>query len=160
MTANNKVEKQELLNISKLAFRFDLDRATVRSRLNGAGIEPVEEKAKEKLYLLDARLERALQPDEDDLLDAAKLRKTTAEADLKEIEVQKKNGELIPAADCVEAVTRLFNAMQKKCVVQTPKKLAKKLAKAKNETEIAMILTTEYEHIFQELRENHQKFLT
>lgn len=153
-----RMAEQQILSISQLAFRFELDRATVRKRLQKAEIKPHSEREKEKLYLLTPELEQVL-AETNDGLDATKLRKLDAEADLKEIEVQKRRGELVSVADFIEAVQTIFGAMHKQCVIKKPKQIAKKLLKAKDENQVVEILTGEYATIFDNLRSNHQEFL-
>lgn len=146
------------LSISKLAFRFELDRATVRKRLNKAGIKPNSEREKEKLYLLTPELEQIL-AETNDNLDATKLRKLDAEADLKEIEVQKRRGELVSVAEFTEAVQQIFGTLHKKLAVQLPKRISARLAKLATQNEIAEILSQEIGKEFSNLRNNHQQFL-
>ena len=138
--------------------RFSLDRATVRKRLMDAEIEPASEAAKEKLYELTEDLEAALLA-QTRPIDAAKLRKETAEAQIKEIKLREMTGEMASVAEFTQIVQALFGAMHKRACVQLPKKLAKKLSKSKDEAEISRLLEKEYGALFLELRANYKKFL-
>jgi hypothetical protein len=148
----------ERKNVSQLAFRFDLDRGTVRKRLMGAGIEPVDQKAKEKLYDMTTDLVALLeQPDK--LLDEAKLRKETAVARQQEIKAAILEGEMAPVAEFTDTVQRLFGAMHKELAVRMPKTLAARLAKAKTPAEVSKILGLYVTKVFTNLRDDHQQFL-
>src|SRR4051812_37453083 len=102
-TKGNGKSGHERRNVSQLAFRFDLDRGTVRKSLQDAGIEPVSEKAKEKLYELTPELIEVLEQ-ADKLLDEAKLRKETAVARQNEIKVAVLEGELAPVGEFTDMV--------------------------------------------------------
>jgi DNA-binding transcriptional ArsR family regulator len=148
----------ERKNVSQLAFRFDLDRGTVRKRLMDAGIIPIDEKAKEKLYELTDRLIEVLErPDK--LLDEAKLRKETAVARQQEIKASIAEGEVASVAEFTDAVQRLFASMHKELAVRMPKQLAARLAKAKTPAEASKILGLYVTKVFTDLRDDHQKFL-
>lgn len=151
-------EEKKFYSISKLAMRFDLDRATVRKYLDEAGIKPVEEKEKGKLYELSEDLEAALNA-QTKPIDAAKLRKEKAEAALRELKLAEATGEMCSVADFTQVVQMLFGNLHKKTCVHLPKTIAKKLKKAKSETEITRILEKELSAVFTELRENYKKFL-
>lgn len=150
--------EEKTLSISQLAFRFELDRATVRKRLQKANIEPHSEREKEKLYLLTPELEQIL-AETNDGLDAVKLRKETADAELKEIKVAEARGETASVAEFTEVVQQLFGAMHKKLAVQLPKRVSLRLSKAATQAEISRILTQEIGKEFTDLRNNHKKFL-
>ena len=152
-------DEVKLLSISQIAFRFNLDRATVRKRLQKAEIKPDSDKEKEKLYLLTPELEQIVTEFFDDL-DATKLRKLDAEADLKEIEVQKRRGELASAAEFTEIVQQIFGTLHKKLAVQLPKRISLRLSKAATQAEISTLLTQEITKEFSNLRQNHKAYLS
>jgi hypothetical protein len=157
-TKGNGKSGHERRNVSQLAFRFDLDRGTVRKRLQDAGIEPVSEKAKEKLYELTPELIEVLEQ-ADKLLDEAKLRKETAVARQNEIKVAVLEGELAPVGEFTDMVQRLFGAMHKEIAIRFPKRVAARLQKAKSAADISAIMNRELNKIFTDLREDHSKFL-
>lgn len=150
--------KKQRLSISKLAMRFSLHRQTVKARLDEAGINPVEEKEKEKLYELNDDLEEVLLT-KTKSIDEVKLRKETAVAEINEIKAKQLSGEMCSVAEFISIVQQIFGNLHKKSCVHLPKTLAKKLKKAKNETEITRILETEYTAVFTDLRENYKNFL-
>jgi hypothetical protein len=59
----------------------------------------------------------------------------------------------------IDVVQRLFGAMHKEIAVRMPKRLAARLAKAKNPAEISKILSADLNKTFNDLREDHSKFL-
>lgn len=151
---NNK----QFLSLSKLAMRFSLHRQTVKTRLDEAGIEPIKVKEKEKLYELNTALETALVA-KTKSIEEVKLRKEKAVAELSEIKVAQAKGEMCSVAEFIAVVQSIFGTLHKKSCVHLPKTLAKKLKKAKNETEITRILEKEYSAVFTDLRENFKNFL-
>lgn len=156
---NSETESGEkLLNLSQLEFRFGVNRATIRKRLQAAGIEPHTEREKEKLFLLTDEIEEILKASSDGL-NAVKLRKETADAELKEIKVAEARGETASVAEFTGAVQTIFGTLHKKCCVQKPQELAKKVAKLTNQAEIAKLIANEYSKIFNDLRSNHKDFL-
>jgi hypothetical protein len=144
-----------LYSISALSRKFKLDRATVRERLENAEIEPVQTKAKEKLYLLDD-VEIALSQSE---MNEAKLRKLDLEADIKELEYKIKSGEFASVAEFTEVTQAIFSRLQKKLAVQLPGRIASKLHNANSSADVAAILKNEIAKEFDSLRENFQKYL-
>jgi hypothetical protein len=148
----------EILNTSQIAMRVGLNRATVRLRLIELGISPVETKAKEHLYEFTDELKEQL-TSENKPIDLAKLRRETANAELCEIKLAETKGEMVSVAEFSAVVQQLFGAMNKKCVVQMPKKLAKQLAATRAEADVSKILTAEYGAIFDDLRIDYKKFL-
>lgn len=149
---------ENLLSVSKLAFRFNLDRATVNKRIAEVQIKPYSEKEKEKLYELTELLESVLN-DTSKPLDIARLKKMTAETELKDLELQKKKGEVLPVNEVKEAVREIFSNLHKEITMQIPKKIASKIKKAKTIAEIQAILTTELNKPFNILRVDYPKFL-
>lgn len=148
----------EILSISKLAFRYDMDRATVRKRIAELGLLPVEEKAKEKLYELTPRLDAVLS-ETDTKLAAAKLQKELAQARIAEIKANEMEGELAPVGEFIDAVQKIFNQMFQEIAVRQPQRLGGKLAKAKTSAEAAAIIRADTAKIFATLRNDHTKFL-
>lgn len=150
--------KPKHLNITQLMYRYDLDRATVRKRL--MGIDPVSEKQKEKLYAVTDELDHLLSGASGDPLDAERLRKLSAEADIKQMEAQTKRGEMASVSEFIEITQQIFGAMHKRIAVQMPSKLAAKLVKAKTAADIKKLLGYEINAAFDDLRNDHTKFLS
>lgn len=104
--AEIKVKNPNHFSISQLASRYELDRATVRTRLGAAGIEPVAVAAKEKLYLLDERVESVLAQDAKDALQRLKLQ---SEIDLNNEKLKKARGEVIPKEEISQMITAIIS---------------------------------------------------
>jgi len=142
-------------NISQLAKKFKLDRATIRERVELNEIEPVSTKANEKLYHLDD-VEVLLSQSE---LNEAKLRKLDAEAELKELEVKKKLGEFASVAEFTEIVQKIFGRLHKKLAVQLPGRIANKLHNAATAADGAALLKQEISKEFDALRSDFKKYI-
>ncbi len=147
----------EILSLSKLAFRFDLDRATVRTRLEEAGIVPVEARAKEKLFELTPRLEKILDQSNTKLT-AAKLQRELANARLAEIKVGEAEGDLAPVGEFTDVVQRLFGGNYKE-MVRMIKRWAPRMVKMKNVAEAEKFMLTDYQKFSNSLRSDFEKFL-
>lgn len=144
-----------LLSISALSRRFILDRATVRDRLEKAGIKPKIVKEKEKLFLLED-VEIVLKPSE---LDEAKLRKIDAEAELKELEVKKRLGEYGSVAEFTEITQKIFSRLYKRLAVQLPGRIASRLHNANSTADVAELLKSAIENEFKDLRTDFKGYL-
>lgn len=151
-------QPKTIFNISELAQGFNLNRETVAKRLRLAGIAPVEKKAKETLYKLDARLEEILIAADADI-EAERLRKISAEADLKEMQAQQLRGELAPVSEFQEIVQALFGGLYKEIAVRFPKKVAARCARAKTAAEAAALLQQQLNGIFLAIRNDFSAFL-
>jgi hypothetical protein len=159
MAAKKVKEALKTLSISQLAFRTQLHRQTVANRLQAAGIEPVkQEKGKETLYEWNEEVERVLKAGNTDL-DAAKLEKIQAEAQLRKLSVAEKQGELLAIAEVKDAIQAIIGNLHKRISVQMPKKVSASLAKMKSKNDVQALLEGEINLIFNELRRNHADFL-
>lgn len=148
----------ERLNISKLAFRFELDRATVRKRIGDAAIEPFDVKAKEKTYELTPRLAAVLAKI-DSPFDEAKLRSVTADAQLREIKVAQAEGQLVPLTEMIDLTQRLFGSMHRELAVRMPKEISRRLAKETTSAAVQKILKAAADRRFKTLRDNWEGML-
>jgi hypothetical protein len=155
---NGQADDFEELSIQQIALRCGLDRATTKKRLDQHRYEPAINGKKLKIYRFDAEMEARLTESDTKLTDA-KTRKETAAAQLAEIKVAKEIGELASVGEFIDVVQRLFGAMHKEIAVRMPKRLAARLAKAKNPAEISKILSADLNKTFNDLREDHSKFL-
>ena len=151
-----KEEAEELYNISRLAEYFELDRATMRRRLEDAGVKPVKKLAKETRYRLEDA-EAAMQ--EDDAKDLVQLRKLDAEASLKELELARARGEVLPRKEVEDQVQRLFSAMYQRVCVRFPREIGAQLFKADTTTQLTTTLQRSLQSIFNELRTDHSRYL-
>lgn len=148
----------ELLNLNKLALRFDLDRATVRKRLELAKIEPVAGHAKEKIYELTPRVYSLLSAVNDPLAEV-KLRAATADAQLREAKVALIQRTSVPIAEVNDVFGKVIAGLHRDCVIQTPKRLGPKLARVKTAVEATKMLKQELDKIFRKLKDDPEGFL-
>jgi phage terminase Nu1 subunit (DNA packaging protein) len=148
-----KQKADELLSISKLAARFELDRATVRKRLTAAGAVARRETAREKLYAL-AEVERFL-TDVGDPLDAARLRKIEQESDLLELRLARERGDLVSMQEVGDELQEVFKRLYQKLAVQYPREIAAQLYKAESPGQITDIMRHDMGRIFNEIREDY-----
>ncbi|HWQ34875.1 MAG TPA: hypothetical protein VNQ79_18675 [Blastocatellia bacterium] len=151
-------QDEELCSISRLAEYFDLDRATMRRRLDDAGKQPVSARAKEKLYRLSDAEEAVAAADSSDL-EAARLRKLNAEIRLKELEFERERGELVYVKDVRDDLQQIFHRLFQRTAVQLPREIASALFKAETSGEMAEILQRSLEKVFNDLRNDHQSYL-
>ena len=154
---NGSRAKPQTFNISQLAFRFDLDRATCRKRIKEAGIEPVEEKAKEKLYEMTDRLAAVLDQTDAKLADA-KRRMTEADARLKEMRVMEAEGELIETEEVADIVTRLFGGQYKEHI-RMIRRWAARVTKLKTPAEAEKLMVADYQRSAERLKKDFESFL-
>lgn len=152
-----KLQEVPRANISQLAEDFELDRASVRKRIQEAGIEPVEERAKEKIYEVSPRL-AAILSDVKSPLSEAKLRRETAEAEIRELKLAEMRGEMVPMAEVVERFQQGFVRFYKEFALHQPKRLAARLAKTKTAVEASRLLKTDTEKIFARWKEDDDLF--
>lgn len=152
----NEAADQQLYSISKLADLCKLDRATVVKRLKD--VEPTSGAKGAKTYALDAALP-ALIAGERTEMDEAKLRKMQAEADLKELDFKREQGEVVDVNAVADYALRLFKAMHNRLAVQLPRSIAAQLYKAESAPQITEILQREVGRTFNDLRSDHKRFL-
>jgi hypothetical protein len=146
-------QPEGLLNISQLAERFELDRATVRSYLAEAGVKPRRETKREKLYLL-AEVEPHLD-NSSDPLKAARLRKLEQESDLLDLRLKRERGELVSIQEVGNEIQEIFKRLYQKLAVQYPREIAPQLYKAESSGQITDIMRHDMGRFFNELREDH-----
>lgn len=147
---------QNRFNVSQLAEKFEIPRMAVRARLKN--FTPHETTSTGTWYVLTDEMAEALQG-EDAGFEAEKLRKMTAEADIKEMEAAERRGELAPVAEFTETVQALFSGMYREMTVRLPKKIAGKLSRAKSSAQVATLLQREIAGVFDDLRSDFTQFL-
>jgi len=159
MTVKKTVDKLTLFSKSKLAIRYDIDRAAVSRRLTAAGIEQhPESTSNEQLYEITKALEIALRKNSAEQDD-----KTIQQIDLKnrklEIELARLEETVFDRKEVVDALASIVNGLHTKIVIQDIKNLVKKVRAAKDAdaaTEIARIILNAP---FMDARENHERYL-
>lgn len=148
-----KKKAEELFSISKLALQFELDRATVRKRLLAAGVAPVRETQREKLYRL-AEVEQHL-ANTGAPLDAARLRKIEQESDLLELRLARERGELVSMQEVGDELQEVFKRLYQRLAVQYPREIAAQLYKAESPGQITDIMRHDMGRFFNEIREDY-----
>jgi hypothetical protein len=143
-------------SISQLSKLSKLDRATVTKRLEGVKSDDGPKGG--KYYTLAAALP-ALISGERTEMDEAKLRKTQAEADLKELEYRREQAEVVEVKEVHNYALNLFKAVQNRLALRLPREIAPQLYKAESPAQITEVLQRETGRIFNELRDDHKRFL-
>lgn len=146
----------KLYNISELAKLCKRDRATVVKCLKE--VKPVEEQAKEKLYALHEAVP-AIVAGASAEMNEAKLRKTKAEANLKEIDLARERGEVVEVKEVRAYAQALVRGIHQRLAVRMPGEIAPQLYKAESAAQITDILQREFGRVFNDLRDDHKRFL-
>lgn len=149
----------ELLSISEIARRCGINRATATARLEDLGYEAHESSTpKNKLYAFDDEMLFAIKAAKDSL-SAAKIRSIRADSQLKELKLAEARGELVPMHEAIEIVQKIVSTIYQEFTVRQPKRIAPKLAKAKNAIAVKKVLKTDTDRIMKSLRENYERFV-
>jgi DNA-binding transcriptional regulator YhcF (GntR family) len=152
--------EQKTASISELARIFNLDRATVSKRLKD--IEPAsqvgykgakEYTISEVTHLLQSSAQSSYGEEQ------AKVRRAMADAEKAEINVAKLRGELVSVSEMKDAVHTLVKSLFQRCVVVSPRALARKIIGKSDPGEVEIILRAHYSEIFEELRALPTNFL-
>lgn len=150
-------KKGEAVNLSELARRSGLNRATVREKLESKGVEPKERKAKEKLYDAGEALS-ALQVDAATGLRKAQTAKTEAEAARAKLKLDKERGEVVSIqevrADLQALVNKIRQHFLTRAAALPPQLRGQKAAR------IEALLREDAERFFGELRAEHEGYLS
>lgn len=159
-TVAKPVESTEfygLLSIATISRRTDLDRATIKKRLDAHKIEPEHSQQKLKLYQFDEALE-ALLLEQDTKLTEAKTRRELAMAEEREIKVKILREEVASVKEFTEFLALFAGGLYKDICVRLPKRLAGRLAKAETAADCEALLSREIDKEFQTARENFAKY--
>lgn len=149
----------ELLSISEIARRCGINRATAAARLDDLGYEPDDSStAKLQLFWFDDEMMFSVKAAKDSLT-AAKIRKTRAEVEKIEMQNAQARGELVPMHEAAEIVRSIVQAIYQEYTVRQPKRVAAKLAKAKNVMTVKKTLKVDNDRIMKSLRENFERFI-
>jgi hypothetical protein len=150
--------KGEPLNISELARRTGLNRATVREKLESSGVQPRDKKANETLYDADEALAAIQGPDERSGLRKAQTMKTAAEAARAKIKLEKEKGELVSIQDVRADIQAIATEIRLHFVTRgaalAPQLRGQKVAR------IEAILREDAEQFFAGLRAEHEGYLS
>lgn len=151
--------KGELLSISAIAKRLKIHRATCSSRLEDLGFEADPSSTrKNQLFWFDEEMEFAIKSAKD-TVSAMKIRDLRATAQIKELKLAEARAELVPMVEVTEMVQRIVGTIYQEFTIRQPKRIAAKLAKAKNVTAIKKVLKTDTDRIMKSLRENFERFI-
>lgn len=158
-SALKTVPQGKLLSISEIAKRCGINRATCAARLEDLGYEPdPTSQAKLQLYFFDDEMQFAIKSARDSLA-AAKIRGLRAKTQLDELKLAEARRELVPFHEAVELAQQVVSSMYQELTVRQPKRVAGKLAQAKNAMAVKKILKTDNSRIFKGLRESIERFI-
>lgn len=150
-------KKGELVSTSELARRSGLNRATVKTKLETKGVQPKEEKSKEKLYDAGEAL-TALQADGTSGLRKAQTAKTAAEAERAKLKLERERGEVVPIqevrADIQTIVSEIRLHFLTRAQALAPQLRGQKVAR------IEALLREDAEQFFAGLRAEHEGYLS
>lgn len=148
-------ENGHLLSVTALAALFRLDRGTVARRL--ADVTPAEVGNKGKFYRLEeAAPAMARQPE---AAPGAKQRKVEAEAALLDLKLRREQGQVVPISEVRDYAQRLFKALHNRIGQRLPREISAQLYRAESPAHVAEVLEKELGRIFNDLREDHTRFL-
>lgn len=145
-----------LYSMSELSDLTTLDRATVRKRLKDIEAQGGAQNA--KTYTLEVALP-ALIAGASAEMDEARLRKVKADAELKELDVKREQGEVVEVREVRGYAQALVQGLHQRVAVRMPGEIAPQLYKAESSAQITEILQHELGRIFNELRDDHKRFL-
>lgn len=154
--AAKKIEKGELLSITEIGRRVKLHRKTAADRLDDLGYEPdPTSTANNKLYLFDDEMDKAIRSAKDSM-SATRIRSLRADAQLKETKLAEIRRELVPMSEAIEDLQKIISWLYQEFTLRQPKRIAPKLAKAKNVTAVRLILKADTDRVMKGLRENFE----
>jgi hypothetical protein len=142
-------------SIFALAKLCNLDRATVADRLEG--IPATDGPKNAKLYSL-ADAVPALVAGRDITLDAARLRKISAEAEHRELKLKEATGEMVSKLEVRNELQDLWSRLHRRTVINFAREIATDLLKCKTSGQLTKRLQAGLEKIFHELRTDHTAF--
>jgi lambda repressor-like predicted transcriptional regulator len=154
--AKTPEETPGLYSISQLAKLTGLNRATVTDRLDGIASQPGSKGAK-RYALADAL--PALVAGRDLNLDEAKLRKLTAEAQTKELQLDREKAEVITIVEVRGELQQIFRSLHNRICIQFWRDYATRLHRAKTPGQLAELGQTAQAKTCDELRKNYKALL-
>jgi hypothetical protein len=96
---------------------------------------------------------------EKDEKEAAQIKKLHLEGTLLETKLNKERGEFFSKKEVAELFWTIYGKLQKKVCIEFPAKNSKKLHEANSSADVANQLRSGLSEIFQELRDETEKFL-
>ena len=144
------------VSLTGLAQLTGVDRATLVKRLEH--LPPSKVSAKLKQYRLADALRELLKRTNSEL-EEARIRRAKAEAALKELQLAREDGALLPATEVRDYATRLFAGMKRRIELQLVEEVLPALGQAQTREARRQALKAEVKRAFDELRDNHQNLL-
>lgn len=147
--------KQLLLSVNQLSESLGLDRATITKRLNAARVEFEPGPRRAKLYRLSdavrACLVDFLGADQPGSYEEAKTREMKARAQLQELDLALKRGQVVMRADCEKAWSE-YIARANARLGSLPTRLAPMLLGKEDEAEVKALLDDAIDEVRAELQ--------
>jgi hypothetical protein len=158
MTKQNGNGKDiRLVNTSELHRLTTLDRATIRQRLEDAGVTPKKELAREKIYDLAEVLPvlvRSLPPTQ--TYNEARTKKTSASALREMLKYQQELGEVVPIVDIRDYAYRFVKAMHDRFQLYARENKTR-LHKEPSEDALEKTMQAGFSEIFLTLKKDYPK---
>ena len=156
MVTTKKTGKSDLLSLTQLAARLHINRGTLSRKLSGLEHAPGPKGA--RLYPV-AEVEALLDEEKDPEMQAARLRKLRAEAELAEVKLGREKGELCEARGVQTLVINIFRAWHRRLAVTLPREISAQLHRAESPEHVAEILKAEATRMLNEFSRDHLGFL-
>lgn len=158
--AARKLKQIQLLSISEIARRCGINRATASARLEDLGYEPdaSSNRKNQKLYPFDDEMQLALRSARD-TISATRIRDMRAAAQTKEFKLAVMRQEFVPMEEVTDIIQRIVSNIYQEFTIRQPKRIAARLAKAKNVPAVKKALKADADRIMKNLRENFERFL-
>lgn len=150
----------EWLSESEIAKRCNLHRQTCAARLEELGYDPDPERSteKKKVHWFDEKVKFEILAAKDSLA-AAKIHGLRIDNELKQIKLAEARSELVSMASATEDLHKVLTWLYQEFTIRQTKRVAQKLAKAKNIVAVRKILKTDTDTIYKNLRLNFEKFI-
>jgi transcriptional regulator with XRE-family HTH domain len=146
------MSETEKLNLSELATRFNLDRATVAKRLADAAFTQGPKNS--KLYEVEEVAELLTAAEDSPELERAKTRRAIADAEKAELIVAKLKGELVDRVAVMGEVQEIFSRLYQTIAVQYPRRHAGRLSKLSAQ-DLAKKMQADLMSVFNEIAEEY-----
>jgi hypothetical protein len=153
--SKKSARSEPLLSVTALAKLFRVDRGTVARRLEK--VTPAQVDSRGKFYRLEDAAPAMARTG--DVGPSARQEKTEAEAELLKLRLRREKGEVVPIAEVRDYAVRLFKAMHNRIGQRLPREISAQLYKSGSAAHLEETLAHELGRVFNELREDHTKFL-
>jgi len=160
-TAKNTSPKGEWLSEQEIAKRCGVHRQTLAARLEDLGYEPDPERSNVKLkmhFFTDAMLYEVKAARDE--LSAMRIRGMRADAEAKELKLAIARRDVVDSSEMVKLMQQIVGHLYQENTIRQPKRIAAKLARAKNVTEVKKVLKADQDRIMKDLRANFERYLS